>query len=603
VADAEVSGKLQAARTVLRERAQRGEVSQAELTRDDQANEQAILAMHRKYDAYGPAWGQLFSRNEAAVAAREVAATRLRLRLEDTQTEIGTDAHRAAELTLSVQRYQVFQASGVALPDGPNQQASAQAALTAIQQKYSTSADAADFRDRVARLVAAEAATQRAEWGRDVLAARRAAQQAEIAAGQRAESAREAASAVAVRRAPANPRPLPRRGAPTFVPEYLAEMPEPARVLQDTRGRDDIDTAARGSATLSFLADTIRQRYLFGDALIPVPAQERLDAYLAAQVAVQRQIYDTFDPACIGQTCPRFKFRALEAKYEAETQSAPVGPLHEEIFDRYFSTKWCRAYAVDMCRPGEFVAIPDRDTRMAVQAAAAVSGALVLLAAIGSRRRGGLSAADPSKLVAGFRTYRVKSVTGIVKGLREGTTSVTHVYNVGDRITSSSEEHEHSRFFIAHADGETSVQLTDVNFALRNGHCVSAVWVERGRKPRWAYILFRNHDTGQRTVMDHVLRRILKPSRWALFVLLVCYWSWTMLHFAFTRSSHPAFQLAVVTASVATVAGTIAWFVMRAIVGRWRTRRFIKHDAQRLLTALDARAKEVEATAGWVSQA
>ena len=103
-ADAEQSGKLQAARTLLRERAQRGEISQDEMMSHDRTAEQTILAAHRKYDEYGQWWGQIFSQTEAAAAARFLVETRLRLRLEDTQTELGQDAHRAAELTLSMQR-------------------------------------------------------------------------------------------------------------------------------------------------------------------------------------------------------------------------------------------------------------------------------------------------------------------------------------------------------------------------------------------------------------------------------------------------------------------------------------------------------------------
>ena len=56
-----------------------------------------------------------------------------------------------------------------------NQNATAQAMLTSLQQKYDrTSPDAADFRDRVARLVLAGAAAQRPQWQREAAAAREA---------------------------------------------------------------------------------------------------------------------------------------------------------------------------------------------------------------------------------------------------------------------------------------------------------------------------------------------------------------------------------------------------------------------------------------------
>lgn len=174
-AEADTSGKLQAARTLLRERAQRGEISQAELQRNDQIAEQQILALHHKYDAFGPQWGALFSQTEAAVAARTLVDTRLKLRLDDTQSEVGKDAHRAADLTLSMQRNQVFQALQAMTPqEAQNLNTTAQTLLTSLQQKYGpTSPNSADFRDRVARLVQAGAA-QRPQWERDAAGAREA---------------------------------------------------------------------------------------------------------------------------------------------------------------------------------------------------------------------------------------------------------------------------------------------------------------------------------------------------------------------------------------------------------------------------------------------
>ncbi|MEQ1574962.1 MAG: AAA family ATPase, partial [Vicinamibacterales bacterium] len=210
-ADAAVSGKVQAERTLLRERAQRGEVSQADATRTDQQAEQQILALHRKYDALDmeraaigqrPYWASQFSRAEAAFAARAVAEGRVRLRLDDTQTEIGKDAHRAANLTLSMQRNQLFQAQLAITPqEAQSLNATAQALLTSLQQKYATSPAAADYRDRVVRLVQEGAAAQRPQWERDAAAAK------VEAAARRAAAAAPPAQQVGV---PAgNPQPVP----------------------------------------------------------------------------------------------------------------------------------------------------------------------------------------------------------------------------------------------------------------------------------------------------------------------------------------------------------------------------------------------------------
>jgi hypothetical protein len=209
-ADAAVSGKLQAERTLLRERAQRGEISQADAARADQQSEQQVLTLHRKYDALDderakqgarPYWAATFSRAEAGAAARAVAEGRTRVRIDDDSSEIGKDAHRAADLTLSIQRNQYFATQRAMTPQAAQSaNAMAQTLISTLQQKYSGAA-AADYRDRVGRLVQQGAAEQRPVWERDAAAARESAQQATAAAAataaQQAASARADAAATA----------------------------------------------------------------------------------------------------------------------------------------------------------------------------------------------------------------------------------------------------------------------------------------------------------------------------------------------------------------------------------------------------------------------
>src|SRR5439155_3413607 len=65
MADADKAGKLQALRTIAKERLQRGEISQDEATRQDQAAEAEILALQRQWDGHGANWGRFFSGNVA----------------------------------------------------------------------------------------------------------------------------------------------------------------------------------------------------------------------------------------------------------------------------------------------------------------------------------------------------------------------------------------------------------------------------------------------------------------------------------------------------------------------------------------------------------
>ncbi len=175
MADATKAGSLQAARALVRERLQRGEISQADFSTNDQAAEQEILALQRKYDDYGGSWGPFFSQTVARVATTAVADGRLQARLRDTQSEVGQDAHRAAELTLEMGRNQVFSALRAISPqEAQDRYARAQADLTALQNKYGPTAPAAaDFRERVARLVQAGMTERRAQWYSEADAARR----------------------------------------------------------------------------------------------------------------------------------------------------------------------------------------------------------------------------------------------------------------------------------------------------------------------------------------------------------------------------------------------------------------------------------------------
>jgi hypothetical protein len=208
LADAEAAGKVQATRTLIRERLQRNEISQAEAARADQAAEQQVMALQRKYDAYGISsrvnWGVLFQQSVARYAATSVTDLRLRERLDDTQSEIGRDAHRAAELNLAMQRNAIFLAQrAVTAPEAQTLNEAAQKELSAIQGKYGpTVASTADFTDRYTRLVQAGAAAQRQTWEREALVARDAAAARLVAQREAAvEQARAAAAAGAAARA------------------------------------------------------------------------------------------------------------------------------------------------------------------------------------------------------------------------------------------------------------------------------------------------------------------------------------------------------------------------------------------------------------------
>ena len=115
-------------------------------------------------------------------------------KLADTPVPSRQDAHRAADLALSMQRNQVFRSHQALTPqEEQNLNGTAQALFDLASAEYGTaSPDAVDFRDRVARLVQAGATSQRAQWEKDAVAGRDAAALREAAAstGRRGRGAR-----------------------------------------------------------------------------------------------------------------------------------------------------------------------------------------------------------------------------------------------------------------------------------------------------------------------------------------------------------------------------------------------------------------------------
>jgi hypothetical protein len=216
-ADAEAAGRMQAARAIAREKAQRGDVSPGELARIEQTTDRDVLALQSKYNSYGVSsrtnWGQAFAGAVSAAAARAAVELRLADRLQDTTTELGRDAHQATELMLSVQRSQFLQAQRVITPqEAQSQSATAEAALAPLRAKYSAGSGAADFNERVRYLVQNGAAEQRPAWEREVASLREAAAARAVAERSAAEAAR-AAPAIPASAPPATraaPAPAPR---------------------------------------------------------------------------------------------------------------------------------------------------------------------------------------------------------------------------------------------------------------------------------------------------------------------------------------------------------------------------------------------------------
>ena len=301
-ADADAAGKLQAARALIRERLQRNEISQAEAARADQAAEQQVLALQRKYDSYGTTsrinWGVAFSQAVATAASTTVADARLRERLEDTQSEVGRDAHRATELTLAMQRNSVFLAQqALTALEARALNDAAQKELIAIQAKYGpTVPSTADFNDRLARLVRTGTAAQRQDWEREALAARDAAA-AKLAAGRQAAAA--AAQQAAAQHPAAQPMPsAPAPRASTSATQRPAAQRPPALAAPPPAGADRTGSLGSNVVVAADLPAAARGRWRRRILRVPRQAPRVPCQVLRCERAICAGTHGSFDGAC-----------------------------------------------------------------------------------------------------------------------------------------------------------------------------------------------------------------------------------------------------------------------------------------------------------------
>jgi ATPase family associated with various cellular activities (AAA) len=163
--DAQRTANYKAQLTLLPERARRGEISQQRLPADLQLAQAAVTGEQQKYDALGGDWGHRFSQELQDDAQKIIDGTHLTLRLNDQQTPLGIDAHRAALDAIDIDRYTVYREQGaVTIQDGQLAEA-VKARLDALNAKYARSPQGADYRDRVAHLVQqGESEAQKEQW-------------------------------------------------------------------------------------------------------------------------------------------------------------------------------------------------------------------------------------------------------------------------------------------------------------------------------------------------------------------------------------------------------------------------------------------------------
>ena len=124
---------------------------------------------------------------------------------------------------------------------------------------------------------------------------------------------------------------------------FFNELPDPAQVVQRTRGTDDVDTAARQVGTLRVLHDIVNWRTMRPgpEGTIPPEARDaavaQMEKYERAAKAIGDNAWQRLDPA------GRYKLNHLiEEDYHFGWLywSQEPTPFQREVLDRFFSPAW-----------------------------------------------------------------------------------------------------------------------------------------------------------------------------------------------------------------------------------------------------------------------
>ena len=131
-------------------------------------------------------------------------------------------------------------------------------------------------------------------------------------------------------------------GAAARDTSYLKEMPQAQRVLQEIRGSDPQDTAAKQAAAFTLLVRMMNAR--IGDrganlnpGNLSPPELQLLQSYIAAAGSVQLPVRAKFDARCQGANCDSTKFNRLIASYQGSKE------LEGEV-ERFFTPQWVNDY-------------------------------------------------------------------------------------------------------------------------------------------------------------------------------------------------------------------------------------------------------------------
>lgn len=427
--------------------------------------------------------------------------------------------------------------------------------------------------------------------------------------------------------------------------EALQALPSARQVVQDMRGANDRDSAARATAALQVLEGLVTG--LAGSRAASrqfTPAERaRIDEYSRAHGEIWAREYDRL-PACEGERCARYLYAQCAQGYYFRA------PFYREIMDRYLPADWQARHLSRL--PGKLwkdaAALP-AGTRMpaTVGTSAPCAGAgeatvlpqvptldrlsqqffgprarmdnpryrafleqarmglgiglvLTVLFVLGYLRQFGrrvsFDAADPLKLTAPAR-QELHLFTGMVLAATKGLQTTTTTYTQDNRVTgSSSTTVVHDQFFIRKPDGtETEVKLKDVDVAVRDGHIMTAAWTGKTGKKGGQYLFLRNHTLQQSRLFEDSERRLLGVRRrylWLTLLTLLTLVIFLALSVDWWIKGDGAETIAT-TLIPLTLLACLAMGIVQWLSTRLRLRALRRHIEERIVPELDRRAADM----------
>jgi hypothetical protein len=356
---------------------------------------------------------------------------------------------------------------------------------------------------------------------------------------------------------------------------WFGEMPAVAEVQRAAEGRDPFDTAARQWVAFSNLYETTKA--LIGDRFFAgeMTAAERQlrDTYLGNRDRVQRELQASL-PAEERDFYVGTRFAAwseLRSDYLAD--KAFNNQILAAVFSSDFRTANRSLLEEHWLSSRGMGLVPTPRPNLVNQLGPLF--ALPLLALVGfviaivvKRGRMTLDGKNPFKLYLGGGTFNLRHVTGKVENASK--MASTSVYASGgggsvdayggtiNPISIGSTTTVHDQFFIRAGERLESIQLKGWDFAVADGHLVSAIWAVQEGTTGGHFIVLRNHTTGDssfaRLFLDARAVRTGGLGLW-LVELLLCGVA------AFIAAPYVELVPGIVAGVVGVILGAVVWHV------------------------------------------